>query len=81
MNWCVNSYFSDIVDIACPKDLEFQGEKCSQLISHIKLPANHTEQEPHSLFVPLYKLLLEFGEIELESLSQDPVLKNGTSFN
>ena len=69
MNWCVNSYFSDIVDLACPKGLEYHGSKCTQLISHIKVPLNHTEEEPHSLFVPLYKLLLEFGEIEFDNVT------------
>ena len=64
MNWCVTSYFSDIVDLACSRDLTYNGDKCTELISHIKVPANHTEPEPHSLFVPLYKLLLEFGELE-----------------
>lgn len=68
MNWCANSYFADIVDMACSKDLSWGSEKCNQMISNIKVPANYTEPPPHSVFVPLYKLLLEFGDIGVSEL-------------
>lgn len=64
LNWCINSYFSDVVDMACTKDLTWNGDKCQKLVSHIKVPSNYSEPVPHSLFVPLYKLLLEFGDID-----------------
>lgn len=65
LNWCVNSYISDILDLVCMKELSHDGPKCTELVSHI-LPAssNSTEADPHSLFLPLYKLLLDFGDIE-----------------
>jgi hypothetical protein len=50
--------------MACTKDLVWSGGKCQKLVSHIQVPANYSEPDPHSLFVPLYKLLLEFGDVD-----------------
>ena len=64
LTWCVNSYISDILDLACGRDLSYDSEKCTTLISKIQHnPKNLTEPEPHSLFAPLYKLLLDFGDV------------------
>lgn len=54
--------------MACSKDLAWGSEKCNSMIANIKVPSNYTDPPPHSVFVPLYKLLLEFGDIGVSEL-------------
>ena len=68
LKWCADSYYADFMDMACPSNLSFNGSKCKLLArKHAKIlksnEAARKDPEPHSVFVPLYRLLLDFGDI------------------
>lgn len=78
MRWCAESYYADFIDMACPtSSSDFTGSKCKSLSKKLSKiiksnPAAKNDPEPHSVFVPLYKLLLEFGDIT-QDIFQDAI--------
>lgn len=63
LNWCRDSYIADLVDMGCNKDLDFGGSRCNKLMDLIG-PATGLEDEPKSVFKPLYRLFLEYQEFD-----------------
>jgi len=68
MNWCRDAYTQDLTDLACSKELSYTGSKCKELVSNIKpKPENSTEKEPKSVFAPIYKLFIDYTDIDKDN--------------
>lgn len=80
MNWAANSYYADITDMACSKELKDGSKECKSLVRdmrrHSKSRDKTKDPDPHSVFVPLYKLLIEFGDIT-EEIFKDVAVTSG----
>lgn len=72
LEWVVDPYISDALDLGCKKEWTFGSEKCTQSINQIgsNIKNSSLPAASKSILLPLYKMLAEFAEDQdLEDVS------------
>ncbi|KAI1288085.1 hypothetical protein HDE_09631 [Halotydeus destructor] len=64
-DWAMKGYIGDIEGLACNSELKYDAPKCVELMDKVKMKKGEQIVPPRSLFVPLYQMLLEFGDEQL----------------
>ncbi|CAG2115675.1 unnamed protein product [Medioppia subpectinata] len=65
LEWVVDPYVSDALDLGCSKDWKYGSDICTTSLSQVpqQLP-NGTQNESKSILFPLYMFLSEFGKLD-----------------
>lgn len=80
ISWMITSYYSTITNMACSKELVDGSIECKSLIRDMKKAAKIRDPikdpDPKSILLPLYQLLLEYGDMS-EEIFDAVAIKSG----